>query len=51
MEIQQELGKLGWEESAVFNKKFSKTEVDIHGILKNFNIEESTLQRITLSAA
>ncbi|HEY6976339.1 MAG TPA: hypothetical protein VH396_08615 [Chitinophagaceae bacterium] len=50
-EVQRELRKLGWKKNSHFNKRFSKDQVNIRDLLKDYNIEESTLQRITLSAA
>jgi hypothetical protein len=49
--VQEELLKLGWKPSFFANKKYSKSYVDIQGILQNFNIEKSSLKRHTLSAA
>ncbi len=48
-QLQHEMTKMGWEKG-IFNKQFSKGNVDIDSALKNFSIE-GEIKRITLQAA
>jgi hypothetical protein len=49
-ELLKELSRWGWKKK-LFNKQFSKSYVDMGGELRNFNVEESSIQRLTLTAA
>ena len=44
----EELNKLGWKRNKLKNKEFSKLLVDPKGVLQNFNISESSIERLTL---
>ena len=44
------LRQLRWEKG-MFNKDFSRAIIDSNGELQNFNAEENTIKRITLTAA
>ena len=41
-QIVEELKKLGWEKSQFFDKEFSKSYVDIDGVLREFNLPAET---------
>lgn len=45
-----ELLKLGWKNTPLKNKEFSKAFIDISGELKNFNAVEDKVELITLTA-
>lgn len=49
-EVDSEMRKYGWKKS-IFNKQFSKSFIDINGVLQNFNVEENSINPITLTAA
>lgn len=44
----EELNKLGWKRNKLKSKEFSKLLVDPKGVLQNFNISESSIERLTL---
>lgn len=49
-ELRSYLSNLGWKKT-MFNKDFSKAYVDGDGVLRNFNADEKTIERLELTAA
>lgn len=50
-ELQQELRKYGWKKDIIFKKEYSKAYVDGNGELQNLNAEETSVEKLTLTAA
>lgn len=49
-ELRSYLSNLGWKKT-MFNKDFSKAYVDGDGVLRDFNADEKTIERLELTAA
>lgn len=50
-QIEVELRDFGWKKNRIFQKQYSKSYVDIDGVLQNFNAEEGSIERFELHAA
>jgi len=48
--VRGEILKLGWVKDGLWNKKFSKMHIDINGELKNYNVEEGSLEHLQMVA-
>jgi len=49
--LNAELKRYGWMKNKYFNKQYSNSFVDENGALRNFNVKENSVSRITLTAA
>lgn len=49
-DLRSYLSGFGWKKT-MFNKEFSKAFVDGDGVLRNFNADEKTIERLELTAA
>jgi hypothetical protein len=49
-DIQKQLSKLGWRRG-IFNTEYSRVNDDPKGYLSNYNIDDNSIENITLTAA